>query len=61
MFAEQKETMNMGNNSIIGTWVGIFVFIAIALGSMDHASRTDPARVDSARVAVRGVVLPPFN
>jgi len=61
MFAEQKETMNMGNNSIIGTWVGIFVFIAVALGGLEHASRTDPGRVDSARVAVRGVVLPPFN
>ena len=51
----------MGNNSIIGTWVGIFVFIAVALGGLERASRTDPGRVDSARVAVRGVVLPPFN
>jgi hypothetical protein len=61
MFVEQKETMNMGNNSIIGTWVGIFAFIAVALGGLEHASSTDPGRVDSARVAVRGVVLPPFN
>ena len=49
------------NNSIIGTWVGIFVFIAVALGGLERASRTDPGRVDSAHVAVRGVVLPPFN
>jgi len=56
-----KESTNMGKNSIIGTWIGIFVFIAIILGSLEHAARTDPSGVDAARVAVRGVVIPPFN
>jgi hypothetical protein len=56
-----KESTNMGKNSIIGTWIGIFVFIAIILGSLEHAARTDPSGVDTARVAVRGVVIPPFN
>jgi hypothetical protein len=51
----------MGKSSIIGTWVGIFVFIAITLGSLEHAARTDPSGVDTARVAVRGIVIPPFN
>jgi hypothetical protein len=56
-----KETTNMGRNRIIGTWVGIFAFIAIMIGGLEHASRTDPSGVDTARVAVRGVVIPPFN
>ena len=51
----------MGKNSIIGTWVGIFAFIAIMLGGLEHASKTNPSGVDTARVAVRGVVMPPFN
>ena len=51
----------MGTKSIIGTWVGIFVFIAIILGGLEHASRTDPGGVDTARVAVRVIVIPPFN
>jgi hypothetical protein len=56
-----RETTNIGKKSIIGTWVGIFVFIAIILGSLEHAARTDPSGVDTARVAVRVVVIPPFN
>jgi hypothetical protein len=51
----------MDKNSIIGSWVGIFVFISIILGSLEHAARTDPSGIDTARVAVRGVVIPPFN
>jgi hypothetical protein len=51
----------MGTKSIIGTWVGICVFIAIILGGLEHASRTDPSGVDTARVAVRSIVIPPFN
>jgi len=51
----------MGKNSIIATWVGIFAVIAIMIGGLEHASRTDPGGVDTARVAVRGVVIPPFN
>jgi hypothetical protein len=53
--------MNMGKNRIIGTWVGIFAFVAIMLGGLEHASRTDPSGIDTAGVAVRGVVIPPFN
>jgi hypothetical protein len=51
----------MGKNTVIGTWVGIFAFIAIMLGGLEHASRTDPSGVETAHVAVRGVVIPPFN
>lgn len=51
----------MSKNRIIGTWVGIFAFVAIMLGGLEHASRTDPSGVDTAGVAVRGVVIPPFN
>jgi hypothetical protein len=61
MVLAHRETMNMGKNSIIGTWVGVFVFIAVMLGGLEHAARTDPSDVDTARVAVRGVVIPPFN
>ncbi|MGA2054073.1 MAG: hypothetical protein ABSG88_02065 [Bradyrhizobium sp.] len=53
--------MNMGKTRIIGTWVGIFAFVAIMLGGLEHASRTDPSGVDTARVALKGVVIPPFN
>jgi hypothetical protein len=56
-----KETTNMGTKSIIGTWVGILALIAIMLGGLEHASMTDPAGVETARVAVRGIVIPPFN
>jgi hypothetical protein len=51
----------MGAKSIIGTWVGICVFMAIMLGGLEHASKTDPSGVDTARVAVSGIVIPPFN
>jgi len=51
----------MGKNGIIGTWVGIFAFIAIMLGGLEHASRTDPGAVNTASVAIRGVVIPPYN
>jgi|HubBroStandDraft_4_1064222.scaffolds.fasta_scaffold2299490_1 hypothetical protein len=51
----------MGTKSIIGTWVGICALIAIMLGGLEHASRTDPAGVETARVAVRGIVIPPYN
>ena len=57
----RMETTNMGKRGIIGTWVGIFAFIAIMLGGLEHASKTNPSGVDTARVAVRGVVMPPFN
>jgi len=61
MLVKDKETMNMGKTRIIGTWVGIFAFVAIMLGGLEHASRTDPSGVDTARVALKGVVIPPFN
>ena len=51
----------MGNKSVIGTWIGIFAFNTIMLGGLEHASRTDPSGVETAHVAVRGVVMPPFN
>jgi len=57
----QTETTNMGTKSIIGTWVAICAFIAVMLGGLEHASKTDPSGVDTASVAVRGVVIPPFN
>jgi hypothetical protein len=61
MFAGDKETTDMDRKTIIGTWVGIFAVIAIMLAGLEHASQTDPGDVDTARVAVRGVVIPPFN
>ena len=51
----------MGAKSIVGTWVGIFAFMAIMLGGLERASRTDPSGIHTARVAVRGIVIPPFN
>jgi hypothetical protein len=56
----RKETTNMGKSNIVGTWFGIFVFIAIMLGSLEHASKTDPSGVDMTPVGVMGVVIPPF-
>jgi|HubBroStandDraft_1064217.scaffolds.fasta_scaffold247313_2 hypothetical protein len=50
----------MGKSNIVGTWFGIFVFIAIMLGSLEHASKTDPSGVDMTPVGVMGVVIPPF-
>jgi hypothetical protein len=46
---------------VIGTYVGIFAFIALALGEMAHAGKSDPSGVETARVAARGVVIPPFR
>jgi hypothetical protein len=60
-FRGRKETTNMGKNRIIGTWVGICAFIAVMLGGLEHAARTNPNSVDTAQIAVRGVVIPPFN
>jgi hypothetical protein len=57
----QKETTKMGTKSIVGTWVGILAFMAIMLGGLEHASRTDRSSVHAAHVAVRGIVIPPFN
>jgi hypothetical protein len=36
-------------------------FIVITLGGLEHASKVDPSMVDTAHVAVRGVVIPPFQ
>jgi hypothetical protein len=33
----------MSISGIVGTWVGIFPFIAIVLGGLEHAARTDPS------------------
>jgi hypothetical protein len=58
----RKETVNMSKSGIIGTWVGIFALVAIVLGDLAHASRTDPSFVDTAHVSVRGnAVVPPFR
>jgi hypothetical protein len=32
--------------------------MAIILAGLEHTSQTDPSDVDTARVAVRGVVIP---
>jgi hypothetical protein len=51
----------MSKSGIMWTWIGILAFVAIALGALEHASETNPNFVDSAQVAVRGVVIPPFR
>jgi len=51
----------MSKSGIIWTWIGIFSLVAIALGAIEHASETNPNFVDSAQVAVRGVVIAPFR
>lgn len=33
----------MSISGIIGTWVGILAFIAIVLGGLEQAARTDPS------------------
>jgi hypothetical protein len=55
-----KESTNV-SSGIIWTWIGIFAFLAIVLGGLEHASETNPSFVDSAQIAVRGVVIPPFR
>jgi hypothetical protein len=60
----RKETVNMSmsKSGIIGTWVGIFALVAIVLGELAHASKTDPSFVDTAHVSVRGnAIVPPFR
>jgi hypothetical protein len=52
----------MSKSGIIGTWVGIFALVAIALGELERASRTDPSFVDRASVSVSGnAIVPPFR
>jgi hypothetical protein len=51
----------MSKSGIMWTWIGILAFVAIALGALEHTSETNPSFVDSAQVAVRGVVIPPFR
>jgi hypothetical protein len=56
------EKTNMSKSRIIGTWVGIFAFIAAALGALEHASKADPAYVGPAHASVReGAVVSPFR
>jgi hypothetical protein len=58
----RKETVNMSKSSTIGTWVGIFALVAIVLGEIAQASKTDPSFVDTAHVSVRGdAIVPPFR
>ena len=51
----------MSKSGIMWTWIGILAFVAIALGALEHASETNPNFVDTAQVAVRVVVTPPFR
>jgi hypothetical protein len=51
----------MSKSGLIGTWLGVFVVVATVLGAIEHASKVDPARIETAHVAVRGVVIPPFE
>ena len=61
-FVHEKETTSMSKSGIIGTWVGIFALVAIVLGELEHASKTDPSFVDTAHVSVRGnAIVPPFR
>jgi hypothetical protein len=49
-------------SGIVGTWVGIFALVAIVLGELEHASKTDSSFVDTAHVSVRGnAIVPPFR
>jgi hypothetical protein len=61
MLMEDKETMNMGKNRIIGTWVGIFAFVAIMLGGLEH-TRPGPIQAASIRPASLsgGLLFPPL-
>jgi hypothetical protein len=51
----------MSNTGIIATYVAIFVFIGSIVGTLEHTSKTNPSFVDQARVAVHGIVIPPFR
>jgi hypothetical protein len=59
----RKETTNMSSKrGIVGTWVGILALVAIVLGALEHASKTDPSFVDTAHVSVTGnTIVPPFR
>lgn len=57
----KKEDTNMSNGSIVGAWLGIFAFMAIVLGCLDHAGRAGPSGHESAYGAVQGIVMPPFR
>jgi hypothetical protein len=49
-------------SGIFGTWIGIFALVALVLGELEHASKTDPSFVDRAHVSVRGnTIIPPFQ
>jgi hypothetical protein len=49
-------------SGIVGTWVCIFALVAIVLGELEHAAKTDPSFVDTAHVSVRGnTIVPPFR
>jgi hypothetical protein len=51
----------MSKGGIITVWIGIFSVIAIVLGGIHHASKMDPAYVGNGQVAIRGIVIPPFQ
>jgi hypothetical protein len=51
----------MSKTGIVASYLAIFAVIATVLGAVDHASKTDPSGVDTASVANRGVVIPPFR
>jgi hypothetical protein len=63
MFASMnKGDTNMSSGTTVGAWVGIFAFMAIVLGGLDYAGRTDPSVPhESAYGAVHGIVIPPFR
>ena len=57
-----KGDTNMSSGSTVGAWLGFFAFMAIVLGGLDYAGRTDPSAPHaSAYGAVHGIVIPPFR
>lgn len=57
-----KGDTNMSSGSAFGAWLGIFALMAIVLGGLDYAGRTDPsAPHEPAYGAVHGIVIPPFR